>query len=96
MSGYLLLANQHHTASDGQGSRDLCQTLVTPYRIVIVLANHRIATTRATIHKIIPLRIFNRLKKVLISIICEHPFKTNVKRVVRNTNVSKGLHNKDE
>ena len=64
MSGYFLLANQH-TASDGQGSRDLCQTLVKPYRIEIVLANHRIATTRATIHKIIPLLIFNRLKKCL-------------------------------
>ena len=34
-SGYLLLANQH-TSSEGQGSRDLCQTRVKPYWIEIV------------------------------------------------------------
>ena len=55
---YLLLANQH-TALQGQGPRDLCQTQVKPYWIEIV--GHS-----TTIHTFsIPLRIFNRLKKYL-------------------------------
>ena len=84
-SGYLLLANQH-TSSEGQGSRDLCQTRVKPYWIEIVghSTNFRSHFESSTVYK-------STRHTVPISIICEHP---NVKFVVRKRNVWKGVLNK--